>query len=78
MNLEGRTEVLSQLVDIEYKKLGLDAVSQIEIVYLPFAINGTTDKNNRIMLSVSRISREQQLKRLTLLRMNYFTAIRMI
>ncbi len=57
MNLEGRTEVLSQLVDIEYKKLGLYAVPQIEIVYLPFAINGTTDKNNRIMLSASRISK---------------------
>lgn len=57
MNLEEKTNVISQIVDIESKKLDLEVVPQIEIVYLPGPIYGTTSENNLIKLNASRISK---------------------
>lgn len=57
MNLEEKTDVISQIVDIESKKLDLEVIPQIEIVYLPGPLYGTTSENNLIKLNASRISK---------------------
>lgn len=57
MNLEEKTEVISQIVNIESRKLDLEVIPQIEIVYLPGPLYGTTSENNLIKLNASRISK---------------------
>ena len=57
MTIEEKTKALSEIVDIENRKLDLKVIPQVEVVYLPGPIYGTTDENRLIKLNAARVSK---------------------